>query len=98
MSENIIIDQKGNWRTESCNNLLGKIWKNCMMRQLNNGVELSQKRLANSRVLRPAWIRIGAVRKKCFVDIHTMKAYKADGDKATYIEIKKFISEGWADC
>ena len=43
-----------------------------------------------------AYIKVANTRFLCYVDNKTMKAYKADHYKSTYIEIKKFTFERWA--
>ena len=60
---------------------------------------LRQKLNEDNRKL--ALIQIGNTKKMSFVDNKTMKAYKADGYKKTWIEIKKFKFIRWAtlfDC
>ena len=43
-----------------------------------------------------ALVKVANTRKLCWVDNKTMKAYKADNYKPTYMEIKKFTFLRWA--
>lgn len=58
--------------------------------------DLSYKRYKLNKDNRKwAYIIVGSTRKICWVDNKTMKAYKSDGYKPTWIEIKKFKFDRW---
>ena len=54
------------------------------------------KRVRESDNRKWAWIKVGQTKFLCYVDNVTMKAYKTDGYKPTYIEWKKFEFIRWA--
>lgn len=59
----------------------------------NKSRERHEKNIDNRKW---AWIVVGKTRKLCWVDNVTHKAYKSDGYRPTWMEIKKFTFERWA--
>ena len=84
------------WWTEESKKIFEQIERRFAMRLFYGDFEVTKERRKRNEDNRKwAWIIVGKTRKMVCVDNKTMKAYKTDGYKWTWMEIKKFKFERW---